>query len=61
MRSGAARSPKDCDLLRLIENFRQRRDFVIGRTHVGFLLGKMQLRLLFDGIAQRDISRQGND
>ena len=61
MRSGAACSAKDRDLLRLIENLRQRRDFVIGRTHLWFRLGKMETGPLFNGVAQGDISGQGND
>src|SRR4029077_3421185 len=47
-------------LLRLIENLRQRGYFVVGRKRVWFRLRKMQARLLFDSIAQGDISRQGD-
>src|SRR3989442_1234849 len=57
---GGAGCAGDCDLRRLIENLGQRSDFVLGRTHAWCRLRKMQPRLLFDRIAQGDISRQGN-
>ena len=60
MRPRAARSAKNRDLLRPVENLRQTRDFVIGGTNGWSRRRKMQARLLLDGVAQGDVSRDGD-
>ena len=60
MRTGAAGSAQDRDPLRVIERLGQRRDFVIGGTHARRRLWKVQARAVFDGIPERDVSRQGD-
>jgi hypothetical protein len=59
MRSGTARTAKDGDLLRRVEQLRQCGNFVLGRTHAWCRLRKMPPPL-FDGSAQGHVSGQGN-
>ena len=48
------------DLFRAVESFRERRDFVFRRTNDGCRRWKMEARVLFDGVAQGDVTRDGN-
>ena len=54
---GTTRPAQDRDLLRLVEHPGQPRDLFIGRTHGWRRRRKMQPRLLFNRIAQGDVSR----
>ena len=60
MSSGAAGAAEDGYFLRAIQQVRQHVDFVVGRTHGGLRLGKMQPRCLLDRISQGHIARDSN-
>ena len=59
-----ARTPRAAEDRRLrgrVENLRQRRNLVLRGAHGGLRLGKVQARLLLDGLAQCHVTGQDDD
>jgi len=57
----AARTCQDGDLLRRIEKLGQHEDLLGRRRHAGLGRGEMQARVIREGVAQGDVSGQGDD